>query len=194
MSGRPPLRVVLVGSECTGKTDLAEWIAGEMRVPVSAEFAREYALARGGSAALGAADVEPIARGQLALEEAAIAAAARRGSPVVVHDTDLLSTLVYATEYYGAGAVPDWLPEAVLERSPDMYLLCDIDVPWHGDPVRDDLRERQVVQAAFEAALATLDVPVVRVQGTRSARRVTVREAIESARQPARGDAPHDGG
>ena len=101
-----PLRVVLVGSECTGKTDLAEWLAAELRVPMSAEYAREYAMMRGGGAALTAADVESIARGQLDAEEAAIAAAVDCGAPLVVHDTDLLSTMVYATEYYGIGAVP----------------------------------------------------------------------------------------
>lgn len=178
MSARAPLRVVLVGSECTGKTDLAEWLAAELRVPMSAEYAREYAMMRGGGAALTAADVESIARGQLDAEEAAIAAAVDCGAPLVVHDTDLLSTMVYATEYYGIGAVPAWLPETVVERAPDVYLLCDIDVPWHGDPVRDDTRERHAVQAAFEAALVKMDVPVVRVRGNRAARRGIVRSAV----------------
>jgi nicotinamide riboside kinase len=180
MSGRAPLRVVLVGSESTGKTELAEWLAAELRVPMSAEYAREYAALRGGSAALTPDDVAPIASGQLDGEEAAIAAAVGRDAPIVVHDTDLLSTLVYATEYYGVGAVPAWLPEAVVERVPDLYLLCDIDVPWHGDPVRDDTRERQVVQAAFAAALALVDAPVVPVRGSRAVRREIVRRAVEA--------------
>lgn len=179
MSVRAPLRVVLVGSECTGKTELAEWLAAELRVPMSVEYAREYAESRDGSAALTAGDVAPIARGQLDGEEAAIAAAVDRDAPLVVHDTDLLSTLVYATEYYGVGAVPPWLPETVVERPPDLYLLCDIDVPWHGDPVRDDTRSRTAVQAAFEAALARTEVRVVRVRGGRAARREIVRGVVQ---------------
>lgn len=180
MSARRPVRVVLVGSESTGKTELAEWLAAELGVPLSAEHAREYAEARGGSAALTAADVAPIARGQLEGEEAAVAAAVRADAPVVVHDTDLLSTLVYASEYYGTDAVPPWLAETVVARRPDVYLLCDIDVPWHGDPVRDDTRSRAAVQAAFAAALAQADTPVVHVQGTPEARRAIVRDAVQA--------------
>ncbi len=180
MSVRAPLRVVFTGSESTGKTELAEWLAAELQVPASAEYAREYALARGGSALLTADDVAPIARGQLDGEEAAIAAADVQGSPVVVHDTDLLSTLVYATSYYGVGAVPSWLPELVIERTPALYLLCDIDVPWHGDPVRDDTREREAVQGAFEATLGRQDAGVVRVRGGRVARRDVVWRVVGS--------------
>ena len=168
-----PLRVVLTGSESTGKTDLATWLAAELGVPGSAEYARAYALARGGSAALTAADVEPIALGQRAGEDAAIAMAVAQGARVVVHDTDLLSTFVYATQYYGASAVPGWLSEALAARMPDLYLLCDIDLPWHGDPVRDSTADRTAVQGAFERALGehAVGVPVVRVSGDREARR-----------------------
>ena len=173
-----PLRVVLIGSECTGKTELAEWLAAEAGVPLSAEYAREYAQAVGGSAALTAADVEPIALGQRALEDAATAAAAG-GHALVVHDTDLLSTCVYATQYYGADSVPMWLPGVLPERRPSLYLLCDIDLPWRSDVIRDATRDRAVVQRAFEAAVSEAGVPVVRVMGDRDARRATARRAVE---------------
>lgn len=183
MSAPQPLRVVLVGSESTGKTELAEWLASTLQVPMSAEYAREYAAAHGGGIALTPQDVDPIARGQLAGEERAIAAAVQAGALLVVHDTDLLSTLVYAGEYYGPEAVPGWLPALVRERQPGLYLLCDIDVPWHGDPVRDDTRSRQLVQAAFEAAIGRVDVPVARVRGGRDVRRAIVRAAVDAALQ-----------
>ena len=56
------------------------------------EYARQYAETH---LPLTAADVEPIARGQIAGEDAA------RG-PLVILDTDLISTVVYARHYYGA--------------------------------------------------------------------------------------------
>lgn len=181
MSAAPhdPLRVVLIGSECTGKTELAEWLAAERGVPLSAEHAREYAVAVGGSAALTAADVEPIALGQRALEDAAIAAAVAGGHPLVVHDTDLLSTSVYASLYYGAESVPGWVRAVLAERRPALYLLCDIDLPWRSDVIRDATRERAMVQRAFEAAVAEAGVPVARVTGDRGSRRATARQAVE---------------
>ena len=174
-----PLRVVLIGSECTGKTELAEWLAAELRVPRSVEYAREYAEAVGGDTALTAADVEPIALGQRAAEDAAIAAATAGGDALVVHDTDLLSTSVYATEYYGAGSVPGWVRALLPERRPSLYLLCDIDVPWQDDVVRDPACDRGTMQEAFASAVRAAGVPVVPVRGDRGMRRATTRGAVE---------------
>lgn len=181
MSGtaRVPLRVVILGAECTGKTVLTEWLARALGYPASAEYAREYAEARGGSSGLTAADVESIARGQLALEEEAIGRGAAIGSAVVLHDTDLLSTAVYARYYYGADAVPAWLPEAVRTRHADLYLLCDIEVPWDDDRVRDAAQDRAAMQRAFREALVREEVRVVEVSGDRGSRQERARGAIE---------------
>lgn len=171
-------RIVAIGSESTGKTDLVEWLGRELVLPWSAEYAREYALARGGSAALRAADVDPIARGQLALEARAIAAAADRPEPLVLHDTDLLSTAVYATAYYGDAVLPRWLHEALAVRAPALYLLCDIDVAWHADPVRDDAADRAAMQRRFVDALEARGAAYVTIRGSEAVRRSLAREAI----------------
>ena len=42
-----PKRLVVTGSECTGKTTLAAALATRYDVPVSPEFVREYALTAG---------------------------------------------------------------------------------------------------------------------------------------------------
>ena len=98
----PLVRVCLTGPESTGKTTLAADLAAELGVPWTPEFARTYFERKQGP--LDATDVEPIARGQLEAEERGIAAAA---GGLVVHDTDLLSTMVYARHYYGV--VPGWI-------------------------------------------------------------------------------------
>lgn len=171
-------RIVAIGSESTGKTNLVEWLARELAVPSSAEYAREYAMARSGSAGLRASDVEPIARGQLALETQAIAAAAGRQAPLVLHDTDLLSTAVYAAAYYGDAVVPGWLHEALIVRAPALYLLCDIDIAWHADPVRDDAADRAAMHRRFVEALEARGAAYVTIRGAESARRSLAREAV----------------
>ena len=92
-------------------------------------------------------DHGPIARGQMALEDAAIA----RGNPLVVQDTDLLSTVVYCEHYFGK--CPAWIAEAARERAPDLYLLCEIDVPWVADGVRDRGHMREQMQQLFRDAV-----------------------------------------
>ena len=99
-----PLRVVVTGSECTGKTTLARALASRFGAPWVPEFCRGYQDARG--APLDASDVEPIARGQIAEADEAESRARR----LLVLDTDLVSTVVYARHYYGS--CPAWIEEA----------------------------------------------------------------------------------
>src|SRR5262249_13263244 len=104
------LRIVVTGSESTGKTTLAEQLARYYRAELVAEFVREYAAARHG--VIEFSDHGPIARGQMELEDAAIA----RGNSMVVQDTDLLSTVVYCEHYFGKS--PAWITEAARDRAP----------------------------------------------------------------------------
>ena len=136
-------RICLIGPECTGKTELAEAISARLGVPWVPEFAREYAVKT--LRALTAEDVEPIASGQMALEDAA-------SSPVIL-DTDLLSTVAYARYYYGT--CPAWIEEAARARRADLYLLCDTDVPWRADAARSAGGEEREEQ--FDCFLRTLD-------------------------------------
>jgi len=141
---RPRTRICLTGPECTGKTTLAGRLARELGVEWVPEFAREYVEARGNP--LSAADVEPIARGQMANED-------RASGELVILDTDLISTVVYARHYYGACS--EWIERAARERRADLYILLDTDVAWESDPARDaggDVRED-----LFDAFRATLD-------------------------------------
>lgn len=166
-------RLCLIGPECTGKTQLAERVARELGVPWVAEFAREYAEAR--SEALGRDDVEPIAHGQIAnMMHAA-------DSRLVVHDTDLISTVVYARHYYGA--CPGWIEQEAWTRRSDLYLLLDTDVPWMPGPARDaggDVRED--LFDAFRAALDEFEANWEIVSGAWEERYRRVREAATRLR------------
>src|SRR5262249_55244764 len=126
------IRVVLTGSESTGKSTLAAAVAKHYRVEVVPEFVRAFAEQRGG--VIEFSDHGPIARGQMALEDEHIARAtqivsARPAHPalpappaLVIQDTDLLSTVVYCKHYFGR--CPEWIEEAARARRPDLYLLC----------------------------------------------------------------------
>ncbi len=165
-------RIVVTGSESTGKSTLAEQLARQYRAELVPEFVREYAEARHGVVEF--ADHGPIARGQMALEDAAVA----RGKPLVVQDTDLLSTVVYCEHYFGK--CPAWIAEAARERAPDLYLLCEIDVPWVADGVRDRGHMREEMQQLFRAAVNQSGAPVAVIMGDRHERFARANEAIDA--------------
>ncbi len=159
-------RIVVTGGESTGKTTLAAALAkalGSLWVP---EYSRTYAELVG--RALTSADVEPIARGQVAVEDAAIERwrvqfGPRRDAPPLVLDTDLVSTTVYAEHYYGA--CPEWIMAAARERLGDLYLLCEPDLPWTADGVRDQPEKRLELHSAFGTRLREVGARVESVTG-----------------------------
>lgn len=99
------------------------------------EFAREYLAASGPHYT--PADLEEIARGQLAAEATAEAQARR----VVFHDTDLLVIKIWAEHAFGS--CPDWILSRMHEAQYDLVLLMGIDVPWQPDPLREHPHLRQ---------------------------------------------------
>lgn len=165
------LRVCVTGPECTGKTTLAAQIASRYDTVWVPEYAREYALAV--ARPLTAADVEPIGRGQVANEGRLIAGAKR----MIVFDTDLISTIVYARYYYGR--VPEWIEREARARKSDLYLLLDIDVPYVRDAARDPASDRVAHFELFQRALGEHGADVVLIRGGWEERREGAVGAIE---------------
>jgi NadR type nicotinamide-nucleotide adenylyltransferase len=158
-----PFRVVLIGPESTGKTWLAERLAATIGAPWSGEYAREFVEANPRPVVF--EDVDAIGRGQVMNEDAAIAKALAAGSPLVIHDTDLVSTEVYSRHYYGD--CPPWIPPAAAARLADLYLLHDVDVPWMEDGhMRAEPERRHELFELFRSTLTRLDASVVILQGS----------------------------
>jgi len=101
----------------------------------------------------------------------------RPGVRLAVLDTDLVSTVVYARHYYGA--CPAWVEAAARERLGALYLLCDVDLPWQADGVRDRPTQRTELHAAFVATLEACEARVMLVRGVGDERLALARRAVE---------------
>jgi nicotinamide riboside kinase len=122
-------------------------------------------------------DVVPIAHQHIALVEAGDAMARAVGSPVIILDTDLVSTVIYSRHYYAA--VPRCVAQEERERRADLYLLCDVDVPWVPDGVRDRPTNREQMFGRFRSALRRRRANLVIVRGAWDARWAIARAALE---------------
>jgi NadR type nicotinamide-nucleotide adenylyltransferase len=172
MTPSRPLVVVVTGSECTGKTTLARNLAARFNASHSDEYVRRYLDLK--ASPLDASDVDAIARGQMDEEDTAFGA----GMRVVIKDTDLVSTVVYARHYYGG--CPAWIERAARERLGDLYLLLHPDVPWVADGLqRDRPAARDELHQLFAQALAALGAHVVDVTGDWPARLARATAAVE---------------
>lgn len=169
-------RIVLTGSESTGKSSLATRLGAHYRAEVVPEFVRDYAEAKG--APIDISDRGPIARGQIALEDRHIARAER----LLIQDTDLLSTVVYCGHYFAS--CPTWIVDMARARRPDLYLLMDIDVPWVADDVRDRGHMREEMHTLFREAVETSGAPFAVVRGDWEQRFLAAVAAIDAVLAP----------
>ena len=157
------IRVVVTGSECSGKTTLARALAAHYEAVWVPEFARQFVIDKG--AAPEYEDVEAIARGQIDLEDERVDDASR----LLIKDTDLLSTLLYSRHYYGD--CPQWIEGALEKRAADLYLLADIDIPWVPDGEQRDRGERrEEMHELFRCALDDRRLTFAEIRGSRGER------------------------
>lgn len=167
-------RVVVTGSECTGKTTLATQLAEVYSAELVPEFVRGFSVSMGGRIQF--TDHGPIARGQMALEDEHATGA----TGLLIHDTDLLSTVLYCRHYFDR--CPDWIAGAAVDRRPNLYLVCDIDVPWMPDALRDRGDRREEMHALFTSAVEESGAKWALMTGNETTRLGKARELIDSMR------------
>ncbi|QDO93489.1 ATP-binding protein [Formosa sediminum] len=156
------IKVVLFGPESTGKTVLARQLASHYKTVFVPEYSRTYALEKlKKNETLTEADVMPIAKGQIFLENEL----SQTAEKLLICDTNLLETKVYAEVYYN-GFNNEILKASAIKNHYNLYFLTYIDIPWEADEVRDKPNERETMFQAFEKALIDYNKPYVLLKGT----------------------------
>ena len=169
-----PYRVVFTGSECTGKSALVRALSAERLAPYSNEAARLFITEN--EREIVEQDVAVIAAHQRTLEDTAIA----EGAALVLHDTDLFSTVIYARYYFDNDATG--VLASARERRAHLYLLCDTDLPWQDEPLQRSKRssqERALLTIAFKALLKEEGCCVEVVRGIGASRLANARAALK---------------
>jgi nicotinamide riboside kinase len=101
-----------------------------------------------------------------------------RESHFVFFDTELIITKVWFEYCYQR--VPENVIQQLGQGFFDLYLLCDTDLPWIPDPVREHGSDREYFSAWYRREAEQLDKPYVIVQGSGNMRLTNSVEAIDS--------------
>jgi len=148
-------RISVFGPESTGKSTLAVALAARLGTVCVPEYARAYLEARAGAAPT-RADLDAIARGQAATEDALVPDC----NGTLICDTDPLLTAVWCATLFGE-------PMPLPARRYDLTLLCDVDLPWVADPARYLPDDRRGFFDRCAAALRAAGRRTVIVRGPR---------------------------
>lgn len=165
-------KVALVGPESTGKSMLTQALARHFASDQVAEYAREYVEKLDRPYTFD--DVCEIARQQIAFEKEYTE---RQSTPYVFFDTDLIITKVWFNYCYSQ--VPDFVEEQLQTGFFDLYLLCEPDLPWEPDPVREHGDDRNYFLELYRKEIEGIGKPWVMINGLGETRTQNAIKEIE---------------
>lgn len=167
-------KIVIIGPESTGKSTLCEQLSAYYATSWVKEYAREYLLANGTEYTF--ENLLDIAKGQIEREEIAIQhskisvevaskEALEPTSPLLVIDTDMYVMKVWCE--YVFNKCHHWILNTIVERKYDLYLLCNVDLPWVKDELREypDLINREKLYHHYKDIMLNQQVPWIDING-----------------------------
>lgn len=170
-------KIAIVGPESTGKSTLCKQLAEHYGTGWVPEYAREYLEAR--DSLYKYEDLYQIALGQMASEDDACNRNQLRNhngrNKAIFIDTELLVIKVWSEFVFNR--CDNRILTEMAKRNYSLYLLCDTDLPWEPDPLREypGLDARQQLFHHYREALVNQPSPWITICGDYSER---LRQAI----------------
>jgi NadR type nicotinamide-nucleotide adenylyltransferase len=168
-------KVVVLGPESTGKSTLCAVLAAHYQCSWVPEFAREYLLKLGRP--YNYDDLLIIARGQLRAEDEMTAQS--KGKYLFI-DTDMYVMKVWCEFVFGK--CHSFILDQIVNRKYDLYLLCNTDLPWVKDELREypDLENRKKLFRIYKDLMVNQRTPWTEISGLDDER---LRQAIRAVDQ-----------
>lgn len=163
--------IAILGPESTGKSRLAAELAECLQTRWIPEYARDYLSDLGRSYTIN--DVEHIAYQQFNL----IKEACSKSDKIVIADTEMLVCSIWTQVVFGE--TPQSISSLASLQQFDLYLLCDIDLPWEADPLREHPHRRQEIFDLYHKELLQRNLPYEIVKGSDSLRLENAMNAIK---------------
>lgn len=167
------IRIAITGPECCGKSTLCEWLSERIfDARVVKEYSREYLTAKGSSYIYTEKDVLAIARRTAEL----LSKAFKSTSDALIVDTDFYVLDIWWRERFGESNEEILMMKETYDF--DLYLVCQPDLPWEADPLRENPYDRDRLFAMYVEDLFNDGKTVEIVKGTGEERMQRILEKI----------------
>lgn len=123
-------KIAVIGPESTGKSTLCTQLADHYKTTWVPEYARDFLLENGPTYTFN--DLLTIAKGQLTLEDKL---AHQAKNNLLFIDTEMYVMKIWCEFVFEK--THQWILDQAASRHYDLFLLCNIDLPW----VKDEFRE-----------------------------------------------------
>jgi NadR type nicotinamide-nucleotide adenylyltransferase len=155
-----PKKIVVIGPESTGKSTLCEQLAFNYKTQWVPEFAREYLLNL--ARPYNYDDLLIIAKGQLEQQDHITALS---NNSLIFIDTDMYVMKVWCE--YVFGKCHSFILDEIVKRKYDGYLLCNTDLPWVADELREypDLESRDRLFHMYKDLMINQSTPWCEING-----------------------------
>jgi len=154
--------VVTTGPESCGKTVLAQQLSDYYEEEFVEEYSRQYLALLGTN--YNAEDILKIAEEQYRRQLEAKEQADR----FAFSDTGLLVAMVWSEYRYKT--VDPWIVEQFKKDDVDLYILCDYDIPWEFDPLRENPFDRPELFEEYKRILIEYGKNFIVVSGRHTQR------------------------
>ena len=160
-------KIVIIGPESTGKSTLCEQLSAHYKTTWVKEYAREYLLANGTDYTF--ENLLNVAKGQIDKEESRVQSLMKNEnsaeSKLVFIDTDMYVMKVWCEFVFDK--CHHWILNTIVERKYDLYLLCNVDLPWVKDELREypDLANREKLYHHYKDIMVNQQVPWIDING-----------------------------
>ena len=164
-------KIVAIGPESTGKSSLCTQLAEHFKTKWVPEYAREYLMTNGTSYQY--EDLLKIANGQIEGEETIyndLTQLPASNSHLLFIDTDL--TVIKVWSEFVFNKCDNKILTQIAKRPYDLYLLCNIDLPWVKDELREypDLESREKLYHYYKDLLINQHTAWVDISGNHDER------------------------
>lgn len=151
-------KVAIVGPESTGKSVLAEALAMKLKdAVVVPEYARIYLEENGAEYNFETLDI--IAKGQAKLIEEK----SKSQAQWLIIDTEYLVMKIWSEFVFGK--LSECIETLHKTQRFDYYLLCDIDLAWEEDPLREHPTQRAELFQLYKKELDLMEVSYAIIRG-----------------------------